>query len=73
MTVVLIAVLALAVGWCIGHRAGRTLRRASAHAERLARPYPDPRPMPDWERIAEQARYDDTFNAMIRNWNQDAT
>lgn len=35
-------------------------------------PYPDPAPMPDYERIDEQARYDETFADMIRHWNEDA-
>lgn len=68
MTAALIAVLALAAAWYIG----RHLRRAAVTAERLARPFPDPAPMPDWERLAEQAAIDDTFDDMIRNWNQES-
>lgn len=62
MTVALIAVLALAAGWCVGHRAGRHLRRAAVTAERLARP------IPDWEQLAEQARYDTAFDEIRRNY-----
>ncbi|MCX5522628.1 hypothetical protein OG342_07085 [Streptomyces bobili] len=71
MTAALYVVLALAAGWYICHRIGRNLRRAAVTAERLARPYPDPAPMPDWERLAEQAAIDDTFADMIRHYNQE--
>ena len=43
MTIALATVLALATGWCIGHRTGRTLRRASAQVEAMIRP--DSRPL----------------------------
>lgn len=49
-----------------------------AEARRIARaalptvPYPDPVPMPDWEQLAEQAAYDETFADMINHWNEDA-
>ncbi|MEV6180164.1 hypothetical protein [Streptomyces sp. NPDC052015] len=45
MTITLTAViLALAAGWCLGHRTGRTLRRAAILDERAARPT-DGRPL----------------------------
>ncbi|WP_069769767.1 hypothetical protein [Streptomyces sp. LUP30] len=73
MTLLLAAVLALAAGWCIGHRTGRTLRRASAQVDAIIRTtIPDPAPMPDWERIAEQTRYDEAFGQITRHWNEDA-
>lgn len=73
MTILLAAVLALAAGWCIGHRTGRTLRRASAHVDAIIRTtIPDPAPMPDWDRIAEQACYDEEFNDMINRWDEAA-
>ncbi|MGW2048620.1 hypothetical protein ACWCPF_26065 [Streptomyces sp. NPDC001858] len=41
-------------------------------ARRVAIVIPDPAPMPDWEQLAEQARYDETFGDMISHWNEDA-
>ena len=73
MTLLLTAVLALAAGWCIGHRTGRNLRRASAHIEAIIRTtIPDPKPMPDWDRIAEQAEVNDRFADMISRWDEAA-
>jgi hypothetical protein len=69
----LAVVFALAAGWCIGHRTGRTLRRASAQLEAIIRTtIPDPAPMPDYDRFAEQTRYDEAFGDMINHWNEDA-
>jgi hypothetical protein len=73
VTAALLAVLAIPALWHISRHIRTSLRRAAVTAERLARPIPDPAPMPDWDQIAEQARYDDTFAEMTRNWNQDAT
>jgi hypothetical protein len=73
MTVALIAVLALAAGWCVGRRIRASLRGAAVTAERLARPIPDPQPMPDWDQLADQAAINATFDEMIRHWNEDAT
>jgi HAMP domain-containing protein len=73
VTAALLAVLALAAGWCIGRRIRRSLRRAAVTAERLARPVPDPQPIPDWNQLAEQATVNETFDEMTRNWNEDAT
>lgn len=42
MITALAAVFALAAGWCIGHRTGRTLRRASAQVEAMIRPDSQP-------------------------------
>lgn len=72
MITALAAVFALAAGWCIGHRTGRTLRRAAAQVEAMIRPIPDPAPMPDYDRLAEQAQYDERFGDMISHWNEDA-
>ena len=41
-------------------------------ARRAAIRIPDPAPMPDYDRAAEQARYDATFGDMISHWNEDA-
>ena len=41
-------------------------------ARRAAIAFPDPAPMPDYDRAAEQARYDATFGDMISHWNEDA-
>jgi len=70
----LAAVFALAAGWCIGHRTGRTLRRASAQLEAIIRTtIPDPQPMPGYDRFTEQARYDEAFGDMISHYDdQDA-
>lgn len=52
---------------------GNDYRRAHQRTARRARlPFPDPAPLPDWEQLAEQARYDDTFSNMISHWNEDA-
>jgi len=73
MTLLLAAVLALAAGWCIGHRTGRTLRRASAHIEAIIRTtIPDPKPMPDWDRIADKARIDAALDEIEAHWNEEA-
>ena len=73
MTILLAATLALAAGWCIGHRTGRNLRRASAHIEAIIRTtIPDPKPMPDWERLAEKSRIDDVIADIETHWNEDA-
>lgn len=73
MTILLAVTLALAAGWCIGHRTGRNLRRASAHIEAIIRTtIPDPKPMPDWDRIAEQAEVNDRFADMISRWDEAA-
>lgn len=73
MTLALVAVLALAAGWCIGHYTGRTLRQASAQVEAIIRTtIPDPQPMPDYDQLTEQARYDEAFGDMISHWNEDA-
>ena len=73
MTLLLTAVAALAAGYCIGHHTGRTLRRAATHIEAIIRTtIPDPKPMPDWERLAEQAEVNDRFADMISHWNEDA-
>lgn len=42
MITLLAAVFALAAGWCIGHRTGRTLRQASARVEAMIRPDSQP-------------------------------
>jgi hypothetical protein len=73
VTALLAAVLALAAGWCIGHRTGRTLRRASAQVDAIIRTtIPDPAPMPDWERLAEKSRIDDVIADIETHWNEDA-
>jgi hypothetical protein len=73
MTAALLAVLAIPALWHISRHIRTSLRRANATVERLAGPFPDLAPMPDWDRIAEQARYDNAFAEMTRNWNEDAT
>jgi hypothetical protein len=70
VTAALIAVLALAASWCIGRRIRTSLRRAAVTAERLARPFPDPAPTPDWDQLADQAAVNATFDEMIRHWNE---
>lgn len=73
MTILLAAVLALAAGWCIGHRTGRTLRRASAQVDAIIRTtIPDPAPMPDWEQLADKARIDEALADIEARWNEDA-
>jgi hypothetical protein len=72
VTAALLAVLAIPALWHIGRRIRASLRRAAVTAERLARPFPDPAPMPDWERLAEQAAIDEAFDDMISHWNEDA-
>lgn len=72
MITLLAAVLALAAGWCIGHRTGRTLRRASAQVEAMIRPIPNPQPMPDWAQTAEQARINEALADIEAHWNEDA-
>jgi hypothetical protein len=54
------------------HRQHRAERDRHEQARRAATRFPDPKPMPDWEHLAEQARYDETFDAMISHWNEDA-
>lgn len=69
MTITLTAILALAAGWSIG----RTLRQAATQAEAMIRTtIPDPTPMPDWERLAEQAHYDAVIADIETHWNEDA-
>lgn len=41
-------------------------------ARRMAVVIPDPRPMPDWDRLAEQARYDEAFGDMISHYDEEA-
>jgi hypothetical protein len=73
MTILLAAVLALAAGWCIGHRTSRRLRRASAQVDAIIRTtIPDPAPMPDWERLADKARIDEALADIETHWNEDA-
>jgi hypothetical protein len=73
VTALLAAVFALAAGWCIGHRTGRTLRRASAQVEAIIRTtIPDLAPMPDWDHVAEQTRFDECFGDMINHYDEDA-
>jgi hypothetical protein len=73
VTALLAAVLALAAGWCIGHHTGRTLRRASAQVEAIIRTtIPDPAPMPDYDRLAEQTAFDERFGDMINHYDEDA-
>ncbi|WP_329215156.1 hypothetical protein OG352_06165 [Streptomyces sp. NBC_01485] len=50
MTIAAAVILALAAGWCIGHRTGRTLRRTSAQVEAMIRP--DSRPLAPQELAA---------------------
>jgi hypothetical protein len=45
---------------------------AHEEARRAAIAIPDPRPMPEWEQIDEQTRYDETFDDMISHWNEEA-
>jgi hypothetical protein len=73
VTAALLAVLAIPALWHISRHIRTNLRRAAVTAERLARPNPDPAPMPDWDQLAEQAAVNHTFDEMTRNWNQDAT
>jgi hypothetical protein len=73
MTLLLAAIIALAAGWCIGHRTGRALRQASAHVDAIIRTtIPDPAPMPDWDRIADKARIDEALADIETHWNEDA-
>ena len=46
----------------------RTEARHAARAALPAVPYPDPAPMPDWEQLAEQARYDEAFDKIRRHY-----
>ncbi len=69
MTAALLAVLAIPALWHISRRIRASLRRAAVTAERLARPIPDPQPMPDWDQDAVNQTFDD----MISHWNEDAT
>jgi hypothetical protein len=73
VTAALLAVLALPAVWHIGRRIRASLRRAAVTVERLARPFPDPQPIPDREWLAEQAAVNHAFDDMISHWNQDAT
>jgi hypothetical protein len=59
----------IAAGYRDQHRA--CLLRHEA-ARRAALLMPDPAPMPDWERLAEQARYDDAFDKITRPYREDA-
>ena len=73
MTILLAAAAALAAGYCIGHHTGRTLRRAATHIEAIIRTtIPDPKPMPDWEHLAEQARINAVIADIETHWNEDA-
>lgn len=54
------------------YRADHRRNVTAFEAAREEIPYPDPQPMPDYDRIAEQAAFDETFGDMISNWNEDA-
>lgn len=61
MITALAAVLALAAGWCIGHRTGRALRRASAQLEAMIRPDSrplDPQELAALDQLAADLRHD---------------
>lgn len=68
------AIIALAGGILLAACAAsyRAEARQAARAALPAIPYPDPAPMPDWERAAEQARINETFTELISHWNEDA-
>jgi hypothetical protein len=68
------ALVALAGGILLAACAAsyRTEARRAAWAALPTIPYPDPAPMPDWQQAAEQARFDETFADMIRNYDQEA-
>ncbi|MGW0575153.1 hypothetical protein ACWD25_04105 [Streptomyces sp. NPDC002920] len=53
------------VGYRRQHRA---LRERCEQARRAAVVIPDPQPMPDWERLDEQARYDAVFDEIARHY-----
>ncbi|MFI5473171.1 hypothetical protein ACIA6D_23390 [Streptomyces cacaoi] len=61
--------------WMVGRSYARKHQRAAADCEQARRAaivIPDPRPMPDWDRLAEQADVNDRFADMISHWNEDA-
>lgn len=61
--------------WMVGRSYQRQHRRVAVECEQARRAavvLPDPQPIPDYDRIAEQARYDEAFGDMINHWNEDA-
>lgn len=54
------------------YRADHRRNVEAFQAVRAAVVIPDPAPMPDWDRLAEQARYDETFGDMISHYDEEA-
>jgi hypothetical protein len=57
--------------WLVARSYRRQARRESIRAETLARPFPDPAPIPDWDEYAVQAAYDHAFNDIARRYDQE--
>lgn len=54
------------------YRADHRRNVEAFRAVRAENPFPDPQPMPDWDRLAEQAQFNERFADMINHWDEDA-